>query len=61
MTDKKLKELKDCTETYELVQPNARVTKVLRLALDEINDLRNKLDRLTPKEKTPRGNESSLL
>lgn len=55
MTDKKLKELEDCTETYELVQPNARVTKMLRLALDEINDLRNKLDRLTPKEENSQG------
>lgn len=54
MTDKKLKELENCTETYELVQPNARVTKMLRLALDEINDLRNKLDRLTPKEENSR-------
>lgn len=61
MTDKKLKELEDCTETYELVQPNARVTKMLRLALDEINDLRNKLDRLTPKEENPRGKEGQLL
>lgn len=49
MTDKKLKELEDCTKTYELIQPNARVTKILRLALDEINSLRNKVDSLTPK------------
>ena len=50
MTDKKLKELEDCTKTYELIQPNAHVTKMLRLALDEINSLRNKVDSLTPKE-----------
>lgn len=54
MTDKKLKELEDCTKTYELIQPNAHVTKMLRLALDEINSLRNKVDSLTPKEENIR-------
>lgn len=54
MTDTDLKELKGCTKTYELVQPNARVTKMLRLALDEINILRNKVDSLTPKEENLR-------
>lgn len=57
MTDIDLKKLENCTKTYELVQPNARVTKLLRLALDEINNLRNKLDSLTPKEEKPQGNE----
>lgn len=56
MTDKKLKELEDCTKTYELIQPNAHVTKMLRLALDEINSLRNKVDSLTTKEEKSQGN-----
>lgn len=55
MTDIDLKKLENCTKTYELVQPNARVTKLLRLALDEINNLRNKLDSLTPKEEKASG------
>ena len=53
MTDADLKELENYTKSYELVQPTARLTKLLRLAVDEINGLRNEVDRLTPKEEKP--------
>lgn len=55
MTDTDLKELENYTKSYELTQPMARLTKLLRLAVDEINGLRNEVGRLTPKEEKPIG------
>ena len=59
MTDADLKELENYTKSYELTQPMARLTRLLRLAVNEINNLRNEVDRLTPKEEKPIGYVSS--